>query len=257
MKELTNVFARDPHGFINEIFKPGVAGNNLIEGLLMLVNEVKNQQKIPDIFQFANITSFFKGKGNKFEMDNDKGVFGATIFRYIIDKLIYNQEYKNIDENLNDSNIGARKERNIRHNLFVVYGIINLVMKGELSETDIQLYDILKCFDKLWLEETLENFVLLYKLNQNNSIAVKTPYGLTERFNVHNNIMQGTVFGPLACTTSISKLGDIVYKSGKPLIVYKDTVQVPTLGMKDDICIMSKCGIDSVIANSVTNSFIK
>ena len=43
-----------------------------------------------------------------------------------------------------------------------------------------------------------ENFVLLYKLNQNNSIAVKTPYGLTERFNVHNNIMQGTVFGPLA-----------------------------------------------------------
>ena len=105
MKELTNVLkklknekARDPHGFINKIFKPGVAGNNLIEGLLMLVNEVKNQQKIPDIFQFANITSFFKGKGNKFEMDNDKGVFGATIFRYIIDKLIYNQEYKNMEK---------------------------------------------------------------------------------------------------------------------------------------------------------------
>ena len=78
----------------------------------------------------------------------------------------------------------------------------------------------------------------MYKLNQNNSIAVKTPYGLTKRFNVHNNIMQGTVFGPLACTTSMSKLGDIVYKSGKPLIVYKDTVQVPTLGMKDDICII-------------------
>ena len=139
-------------------------------------------------------------------------------------------------------------------------------MKGKMNGIDIQLYDIIKCFDKLWLEETLndlyeagldnENIVLLYKLNKNNSISVKTPYGLTERFNVENIIMQGTVFGPIACTASISKLGDIAYNNGKPLLMYKDSVFVPPLGMIDDICAITECGIDSVQANSVTNSFI-
>ena len=62
--------SRDPHGFINEIFKPEVAGQNFIDGLLMLYNEVKRQQKILEIFQLANVSSFYQGKGAKDDMNN-------------------------------------------------------------------------------------------------------------------------------------------------------------------------------------------
>ena len=69
--------------------------------------------------------------------------------------------------------------------------------------------------------------------------------------------MQGTVFAPLQATTSMSQLGSSAYKRGKPLLTYKDTVQIPAMGMIDDIATVSKCGIDTVMSNSVTNSFVE
>ena len=102
-----------------------------------------------------------------------------------------------------------------------------------------------------------ENLYLLYKENQNNNLAVKTSYGISTRFMVEDIIMQGTVFAPLQATTSMSQLGSSAYKSGKPLLTYKDTVEIPALGMIDDIATVNKCGVDAVISNSVTNSFVE
>ena len=59
LKNMKKGKARDPHGFVNDIFKPEVAGDNLIDGLLLLVNEVKRQQNVPEIFEFANINKTF------------------------------------------------------------------------------------------------------------------------------------------------------------------------------------------------------
>ena len=42
-----------------------------------------------------------------------------------MDKLVYNDVYDVIDTNMSDSNVGGRKNRSIRDNLFIVYGIIN------------------------------------------------------------------------------------------------------------------------------------
>ena len=48
------------------------------------------------------------------------------------------------------SNIGGRKDRNIREHLFVVNGIMNDVMNNKnTKEVDIEIYDVAKCFDKL------------------------------------------------------------------------------------------------------------
>ena len=77
-----------------------------------------------------------------------------------------------------------------------------------MNDVDLSVYDVTKCFDKLWLEESLndlyeagltnDKLILLYKLNENNSVGVRTPrYGLTERFEVENLVMQGTNFASL------------------------------------------------------------
>ena len=42
--------ARDPHGFVYELFRPDVAGDNLIDGLVLILNEIKKQQKVPKAF---------------------------------------------------------------------------------------------------------------------------------------------------------------------------------------------------------------
>ena len=44
---------------------------------------------------------------------------------------MFNDEYQTIDDNLTDSNVGARKNRNIRENIFVLNAITNSVKNGK------------------------------------------------------------------------------------------------------------------------------
>ena len=71
------------------------------------------------------------------------------MFRFILDRLIDNDEYKNIDANLTDSNVGARKQRNIRYDIFVMNAIFNSARKETQETLDCQVYDKEKCFDTL------------------------------------------------------------------------------------------------------------
>ena len=59
----------------------------------------------------------------------------------ILDSLIYQEKYPLVDENMSDSNTGARKDKNIRNHLFIVYGVINSVLNGKEECMDIQIYD--------------------------------------------------------------------------------------------------------------------
>ena len=67
--------------------------------------------------------------------------------------------------------------------------------------------------------------------------------------------MQGTVFGSLKCTAQMDNLPRTAYSEGKLLYKYKGHVEVPPLGMVDDILTISKCGNDSVVSNAVINTF--
>ena len=49
----------------------------------------------------------------------------------ILDRLIYNDEYPNIDENMTNSNVGARRHRNIKENMCVIYIFLNNGRKGK------------------------------------------------------------------------------------------------------------------------------
>ena len=68
----------------------------------------------------------------------------------ILEKLIYNDIYKDIDQNMSDCNIGSRKKRNIRDHLLIIHGVIYSVIRGKEDLVDIQIYDIEKAFDTLW-----------------------------------------------------------------------------------------------------------
>ena len=61
--------------------------------------------------------------------------------------LIYLDKFESIDKNMSNSNIGARKGRNIKDHMFIIYGIINSVLKGNEPCIDIQIYDLIKAFD--------------------------------------------------------------------------------------------------------------
>ena len=259
--------ARDPSGLVNEIFKPDVAGSDLIDAILLLMNRIKSEQKVPEDILYANITTIYKGKGSKMDMKNDRGVFGVIILRYILDKLIYNDEISNIDEKMTDSNIGCRKKRNIRDNIFVMNAIINSATKKETGPIDVQVYDLAQCFDSLWIEEALndlfetnlnnDKFEILYQENSKINVCVKTPYGKTEYFKLEDVLLQGTVFPEINCSLQIDKLGKMAYENGKTLFLYKNTCRIPPLGMVDDLIAAANCGTDSIRTNAIITAFIE
>ena len=151
--------------------------------------------------QLTDITSIYKNRGSKSDLNSDRGVFNVSTVRSFIDKLIYNDIYPVVDRNMSDSNVGGRRGRNIRDNLFIINGVINYALKENI-DIDINLYDIAKCFDAMWYEETMndlwdvgvhdDKFALMARMNKVCNIAVKTPAGITERFVANEIEMQGT-----------------------------------------------------------------
>ena len=94
------------------------------------------------------------------------------ILKKILDKLLYNDNYEDIDKNMSDSNVGTRKKRNIKDHLLLVHGVINSVIRGNEDCVDIQIYDIEKAFDALWLEDCLNDiFDNLSEKNRNDKIS--------------------------------------------------------------------------------------
>ena len=76
--------------------------------------------------------------------------------------------------------------------------------KGSEDALDLCAYDVDNCFNSLWTHECINDLyeaglqndwlTLLFKINQHAQIAVKTPFGLTERETMRKFIMQGTVW---------------------------------------------------------------
>ena len=105
LKSLKNNKSADHFGMVYELFKPGLIGKDLLQSLLILCNEIKNQQKIPKFLKYTDITSFYKSKGDRRSLENDRGVFSAMKVRSVIDRLAYNDYYQIVDQKMSDSNV--------------------------------------------------------------------------------------------------------------------------------------------------------
>ena len=79
--------------------------------------------------------------------------------------------------------------------------ITNSVLKGNSAPIDVQVFDVEKCFDALWLQECINDIFeaglnndklpLLFLENQNAKVAVKTGQGISRRVDIKNIVMQG------------------------------------------------------------------
>ena len=267
LKDLKQKKSRDPNMYANEIFQPQVAGKDLIKAIQNLMNRIKNDSVYPKALTLCNITSIYKHKGSHNIFSSYRGIFRVQALRNILERLLYNDEYSNIDSNLTDANVGARQKRNIRDNIFVLNAVMNEAIQGSKEAVDITVYDVEKCFDALWVQECINDMYeaglknnklnILFLMNQHAQVAIKTSSGNTERTSMSNLIMQDTVWGSLFCTVSMDKLPRLQYENKEMLYKYRGVVSVPSLEMVDVIVGIKKCGKDSVISNAVINSFIE
>ena len=125
LNQLKTGKSKDPYDMPNEIFKKGVAGDDLILAITKLMNRIKDELLFPVPMNVCNVTNLFKNKGSKQHFYSYRGIFRTPVLRNILNKLVYNDEYETVDQNLTNCNVGSRKRRNIRDNLFVINAITN------------------------------------------------------------------------------------------------------------------------------------
>ena len=84
-------------------------------------------------------------------------------------------------------------------------------------------------------------------------VAVKTPVGITRRESIFNVITQGDVFGPILCSNQVDTFGKECLEEGKYNYTYKGEVEIPPLGMVDDLLCISECGHKTAMVNAYIN----
>ena len=141
LKSLKNGKCRDPKGLINELFKPDVAGEDLLFSILEMINKAKENLYIPEMMKIGNIAMLPKpGKPGIHNLENQRGIFFISVFRSIVMKLLLRDKYETLDNYMTDSNIGGRKNRIIQDHLFIVNGILFDVTRNKKKKTNIYLH---------------------------------------------------------------------------------------------------------------------
>ena len=157
---------------------------------------------------------------------------------------------------MSDSNIGARKHKNIRNHIFIVNSIIhNVLSKKSNVPVDIMVLDYKQMFDSECLFECMndlfeagvndDKFALLYEANRENLVAVQTPNGLSKRETFTEIVMQGDVLAPLISSLQVETIGKECFK---------DKVPIPPLGLVDDLFTISSCGVNTTKMNRFINT---
>ena len=135
---------------------------------------------------------------------------------------------------MSDSNIGARKEKNIINHIFVVNSIMHDVLNKKSNEPiDIMVLDYKQMFDSECLYECMNDvfeagvtddmFSLIYEANRENFVAVRTPNGLSRREPFYDIVMQGDVLAPLISSLQVDTIGKECLEENKHLYFYKGT----------------------------------
>ena len=94
------------------------------ESILIICNKIKENGEIPTSWNQAYIKSIPKKKKAPLDLSSERGIFLLTKLRSILMKLIYNTIIDVVEENLSNSNIGARKGKSPRDHVFVLNAII-------------------------------------------------------------------------------------------------------------------------------------
>ena len=257
LKRLQNNKCRDPHGHINELYKNiGIDGK---ESLLLMFNQIKKEVLIPGELDLSDVTILYKNKGSRQDVVNWRGIFKLAIVRNILDRLIYLDEKSEVSKNMSEFQVGNQSERNIRDHTFVIHAVINESYNKSIH-IDINFYDIKQCFDAIWLKEAINdmykhgvrnrNLNLLYLGNGKTKMAVETSAGKTDRIELKQLVMQGSVPGGFLTSNQLSIIGNKMFNNGDTYM-YMNKIPIPALIMVDDIASITLCNTSQSIASNV------
>ena len=216
-KRLKRKKCKDKSGWNNEMVLE--TGDEMLECLLEMINKMERDREVPVDWNEVKIKTIGK-KGSILSMDNKRGLFITDILSKLYEIIMKNRNEQKIFDYISDLQTGGTKNRATLDNFIILSEVIR--RKKKMGQKCYLMFgDAVKCFDKLWLKDSLvelykagcdiQDIQMIYKMNDGTVIEVETPSGMTEKLNVGEIVKQGTVLGPTLCcvtTDQINKVGE-------------------------------------------------
>ena len=110
----------------------------------------------------------------------------------------------------------------------MIHGIINNLINRNASSVGLQIYDLIKAFNVLWVADAIndlwdtlppgvrdDRLGLLCESSKTNLVAGNTAVGQTKRVSLPEIAQQGGggTWGPMICSNSIDKVGNFATRT--------------------------------------------
>ena len=232
--------------------------------LTEIVNGIKeNEIEFPVSWELGDIISFFKGKGDPYDMMYQRGITLTSCVLKVLENVVGCRIEPVIRDNSTPLQGGGKKGESPEEYIFVLQTIIDK-NKQDNKPTKLIITDVEKAFDQAWRLGVFENLMkrgitgeilhLIWKMNNNARARIKeNSITHSEEFDVEESIKQGGGLSAILYGQHISGVLEDLEK--EELGVKIGSMYVPALAWQDDITLLPKDEEEEpVMINTFENS---
>ena len=229
VKKLKRKKAKDSKGWNNEMVIEG--GEEMIKSLEMMMQRTLNEEVTPAQWNEMIIKSIHKNRKSRQDLTNQRGLFLTNIMSKILEKGIEAKSPVKFDRFQN----GGCEKRSTADNWIILMATID---EGKRLKKPVYIFfaDLVKCFDRLWLKDCIidlnecgmreRELRMIYKMNKEARIKIRTPAGETEEIKIEEIVKQGTIYGQKLCCSSTGKINRNITE--EQILYPKVTIQATT-----------------------------
>ena len=229
-----------------------------------VMNAMKeNDEDFPPSWELGDIISFFKGKGDPYDLVFQRGITLTSCVLKILENVVGNRVEPIIREVSTPLQGGGKKGESPEEYIFALQTVIDINKRAKRS-TKIIITDVEKAFDQAWRVGVFKNLIkrgisgeileLAWKMNDNTKARIKeNSVSHSEIFEVEESLKQG---GGLSAILYGQHIGAVIEEMEKEELGPKiGNIHVPALAWQDDVTLLPKdCSEEPKIIESFERS---
>ena len=245
IEEITEIIMCKKNGKSTPDFKNEMltkAGEPMIKFLEPFIRETWDKETTARIFNRGFVTSLHKGKGDKEDLHNYRGITTSSSIGTIFDALIDNRiEYA---VPFTQAQGGGQRGTSTFDHLFLTRAMIDIAKKQK-RPTFLTFYDVSKAYDNVNNQDMLtimwdkglrgKSWRILKNLNENLTAIMKTRFGLTREINMEIGGKQGSRLTGRMFSKLMDTLSEELQATGEGFKISDDLIIAVLLWVDDVI----------------------
>ena len=219
------------------------SGHSLKAALFNLFRIIWENEQKPDVWRNTVLIQLYKGRGSFQDLNNQRNIHTKLEIPKFFGHIVATAAKPNMMENMSKYQIGTKPGHRAQEHLFAIKSVIGLYEQMGRAII-LQLWDISKYFDRESLVDGLNElyknnvrgklYKLLYMMNKDTRISVRTPVGVTEERDTGEGWGQGTIEGAICSAVNLDNGVRDFFADSEYEVSYGDVAMSPAL-FQDDV----------------------